>query len=128
MSTAAEQFEAASPYRIHQALLRRLHWRRCGRSCSLLHAGRRPLFPRTRDAIACEDEAVIEWSMQWTSREDGERYIVHGAEWYAFGDGLISEIRAYYDFGRNQDTGLVDFPYAERGYTVVERTAERALA
>ena len=63
--------------------------------------------------------------MQWTSRDDGERYIVHGAEWYAFRDGLISEIRAYYDHAwprpRNEDTGLFDFPYAERGYTVVER-------
>lgn len=77
---------------------------------------------RVEHAIACEDEAVIEWSMQWASRDDGERYIAHGAEWYAFRDGLISEIRAYYDFGRNEDTGLVDFPYAERGYTVVERT------
>lgn len=77
---------------------------------------------RVEHAIACDDEAVIEWSMQWTSRDDGERYIVHGAEWYAFRDDLISEIRAYYDWGRNQDTGLVDFPYAERGYAVVERS------
>ena len=81
---------------------------------------------RVEHAIACEDEAVIEWSMQWTSRDDGERYIVHGAEWYAFRDGLISEIRAYYDHAwprpRNEHTGLVHFPYAERGYTVVERT------
>ena len=76
---------------------------------------------RVEHAIACDDEAVIEWSMQWNSRGDGERYIVHGAEWYAFRDGLISEIRAYHDYGRNEDTGLVDFPYAERGYTVVER-------
>jgi ketosteroid isomerase-like protein len=76
---------------------------------------------RVEHAIACDDEAVIEWSMQWTSRDDGERYIAHGAEWYAFRDALISEIRAYYDHGRNEDTGLVDFPYAERGYTVVER-------
>jgi ketosteroid isomerase-like protein len=77
---------------------------------------------RVEHAIACEDEAVIEWSMQWTSSDDGERYIAHGAEWYAFRDGLISEIRSYYDHGRNEDTGLVDFPYAERGYTVIDRT------
>jgi hypothetical protein len=36
---------------------------------------------RVEHAIAWEDEAVIEWSMQWTSRDDGERYIVHGTEW-----------------------------------------------
>jgi ketosteroid isomerase-like protein len=77
---------------------------------------------RVEHAIACDDEAVIEWSMQWTSRDDGGRYIAHGAEWYVFRNGLICEIRAYYDYGRNEDTGLVDFPYAERGYTVVERT------
>jgi ketosteroid isomerase-like protein len=81
---------------------------------------------RVEHAIACEDEAVIEWSMQWTSRDDGERYIVHGTEWSAFRDGLIAEIRAYYDHAwptpRNEDTGLVDFPYAERGHTMLERT------
>jgi ketosteroid isomerase-like protein len=76
---------------------------------------------RVEHAIACEDEAVTEWSMQWTSRDDGERYVAHGAEWFAFRDHLISEIRAYYDHGRNEDTGLVDFPYADRGYTVVDR-------
>jgi ketosteroid isomerase-like protein len=68
-------------------------------------------------AVACDDEAVIEFSQRWTSPEDGKRYIWHGAEWYAFRDGLICEIRAYYDLGRDRDTGLVDFPYAERGYT-----------
>lgn len=77
---------------------------------------------RVEHAIACDDEAAIEWSMQWTSRDDGERYIAHGCEWYAFRGGLICEIRAYSDHGRNEDTGLVDFPYARRGYTVVERT------
>jgi ketosteroid isomerase-like protein len=92
---------------------------------------------RVEHAIACDDEAVIEWSMQWTSRDDRERYIAHGAEWYAFRDGLICEIRAYYEQDpprpgpleqqqfRNEDTGLVDFPYAARGYTVVERTPSK---
>jgi ketosteroid isomerase-like protein len=75
---------------------------------------------RVEHAIACDDEAAIEWSMQWTSPDDGERYIAHGSEWYAFRDGLICEIRAYHDHFRNEDTGLVDFPYAKRGYTVVE--------
>lgn len=68
-------------------------------------------------AIACDDEAVIEFSQGWTSPEDGKRYLWHGAEWYAFDNGLIAEIRAYFDLGRARDTGLVDFPYAERGYT-----------
>jgi ketosteroid isomerase-like protein len=74
---------------------------------------------RVEHAMASEDEAVIEWSMQWSPPENGQRYICHGAEWYVFRDGLISEIRAYYDHGRNEDTGLIGFPYAERGYTVI---------
>src|SRR4051795_3440923 len=74
-------------------------------------------------AVASDDEAAIEFSQQWTSPEDGKRYTWHGAEWYRFSDGLISEIRAYYDLGRDRDTGLVDFPYAERGYTVGERAS-----
>ncbi len=73
---------------------------------------------RVEHAIACDDEAVIEWSMRWTSPQDGKPHIWHGAEWYTFRDGLISEIRAYYDADRDSDTGLVDFPYAQRGYTV----------
>jgi ketosteroid isomerase-like protein len=77
---------------------------------------------RVEHAIACDDEAAIEWSMRWTSHEDGKRYIWHGAEWYAFRDGLICEIRAYWDPSRDRDSGLIDFPYAERGHSVVERT------
>lgn len=73
-------------------------------------------------AVACDDEAVIEFSQQWTSPEDGQRHIWHGAEWYAFRDGLICEIRAYFDLGRDRNTGLVAFPYAERGYSVVDST------
>jgi ketosteroid isomerase-like protein len=75
-------------------------------------------------AIASEDEAVIEWSMQWTSPEDRQRHVWHGAEWYDFRDGLICEIRAYYDYRNNEDTGLVGFPYAERGYTVIAPAAD----
>jgi SnoaL-like domain len=145
--------QAASPHRNCQALLRCLQLRRCRRRCGLLHAGRRPLLLapgtkpvhgsehlgrywhkvvrlisaewRVEHAIACDDEAAIEWSMRWTSGKDGERYIWHGAEWYAFRDGLICEIRAYYNHGPDEDTGLVGFPYADRRYTVVERTRPR---
>ncbi len=74
---------------------------------------------RVEHAMASEDEAVIEWSMQWTSPEDAQHHIWHGAEWYVLRDGLISEIRAYYDQRNNEDMGLVGFPYAERGYSVI---------
>ncbi|HET9718871.1 MAG TPA: nuclear transport factor 2 family protein, partial [Solirubrobacteraceae bacterium] len=73
-------------------------------------------------AIASDDEAVIEWSMAWNSRRDGERYIVHGAEWYRFDGELISEIRAYYRQEGPADTGLQGFPYGGRGYTIIDRS------
>jgi hypothetical protein len=76
---------------------------------------------RVEHAIACDDEVAIEWSMEWTAPHDGERYIVHGAEFYAFRGELISEIRGYYSHGEARDTGLVGFPYAERGYTTIAR-------
>jgi SnoaL-like domain len=78
---------------------------------------------RVEHAMACDDEAVIEWSMQWTSGDDRQRYIIHGAEWYVFLGELISEIRAYYRQGVSEDTALVGFPYAERGYTTIRRSA-----
>jgi hypothetical protein len=49
-----------------------------------------------------------------------------GTEWYGFHDGLIREIRAYFEFGRNNSTGLIEFPYAERGYTVLAPTRRRS--
>ena len=69
-------------------------------------------------AISEGDEAVIEWTMLWTSGGTGRRHVIHGAEWYVFRDGVIAEIRAYYDQRPDTDTGLVDFPYAERGYAL----------
>lgn len=76
---------------------------------------------KVEHAIAGDDEAVIEWSMSWTHAGDGNRYLVHGAEWYEFRDGLISEIRAYYRHGAPEDTGLTGFPYSTRGYTTIQR-------
>lgn len=63
-----------------------------------------------------ESEAVIEWSMFWRPRGRSERIITRGAEWFRFRDGLISEIRSYYQ-QREQSTQLDAFPYAERGYS-----------
>lgn len=78
--------------------------------------------------IATDDEAVIEWSMEWTSPEDHQRYIVHGAEWYEFRGDKICEIRGYYHHGESRDTGLTGFPYADRGYRTLARTAGSAAA
>ena len=62
------------------------------------------------------DEAVIEWTMFWTDPQTGARGAVRGAEWYLFREGRIVEIRAYYDQEPGRATGLVGFPYSERGY------------
>ncbi len=62
------------------------------------------------------DEAVIEWTLFWTSPENGQRIATRGAEWYVFEGELIKEIRAYY----RQDhasSELQGFPYAERRWS-----------
>jgi len=66
---------------------------------------------------ATPGQAVIEWSMWW--RPDGarERVATRGAEWFTCEDGLIREIRSYYQL-RSGTTELDGFPYAERGYSV----------
>jgi hypothetical protein len=44
-----------------------------------------------------------------------ERVVTRGAEWFVMRDGLIAEIRSYYQ-QREHTTELDGFPYAERGY------------
>ena len=67
-------------------------------------------------ALASADEAVIEWTMFWRPRGDGERVATRGAEWFVFRDGLIAEIRSYYQ-QRPETTELAGFPYAGRRYS-----------
>ncbi len=64
------------------------------------------------------DEAVIEWTLFWTSPQDGTRIATRGAEWYVFDGGLIREIRAYYR-QENASSELESFPYAERGFSML---------
>ena len=62
------------------------------------------------------DEAVIEWTMSWLPPGEDEPVATRGAEWFVFRDGLISEIRSYYQ-QRPATTELEGFPYPERGYS-----------
>ena len=63
------------------------------------------------------DEAVIEWSMFITFLDDRPGQRLRGAEWYAFRDGRIAEVRAYYRWIPGEPVSeLIGFPYAERGY------------
>jgi ketosteroid isomerase-like protein len=63
------------------------------------------------------DEAVIEWSMFITFLDGRPGQRLRGAEWYAFRDGRIAEVRAYYRWIPGEPISeLGGFPYAERGY------------
>ncbi len=65
-------------------------------------------------------QAVIEWTMWWVPQPGAERVATRGAEWFTCADGLIREIRSYYQM-LPRDTGLDGFPYAERGYSMSGR-------
>ncbi|MAS42819.1 MAG: hypothetical protein CML46_05345 [Rhodobacteraceae bacterium] len=67
-------------------------------------------------------EVVIEWSMHWTPSPGAPRAITRGAEWFVFRDGLIFEIRSWYQ-QRPETTELEGFPYGPRGYSVTGREA-----
>ncbi|WP_433502398.1 nuclear transport factor 2 family protein [Pseudonocardia halophobica] len=73
---------------------------------------------------ATREQAVIEWTMFWLPEGAAARVATRGAEWFTAEDGLIREIRSYYQL-RPETTELNGFPYAERGYSVPG--AERSL-
>jgi ketosteroid isomerase-like protein len=66
---------------------------------------------------ATPEQAVIEWTMWWLPEGATERVATRGAEWFTGENGLIREIRSYYQL-RPETTELDGFPYAERGYSV----------
>lgn len=72
--------------------------------------------------VADGDEAVIEWTMFWCPQPGAERIATRGAEWFVLRDGLIAEIRSYYQ-QREHTTELDGFPYADRGYSLPGREA-----
>lgn len=71
-------------------------------------------------AVTMGEETVIEWTMYWRSEAAGPRIATRGAEWFVFRDGLIYEIRSYYQ-QKGATTELEGFDYAGRGYSVAER-------
>ena len=66
---------------------------------------------------AADAQAVIEWTMFWKPAGRTDRVATRGAEWFTFEDGLIREIRSYYQM-RPETSELDGFPYAARGYSV----------
>ena len=75
-------------------------------------------------AVTDGNETVIEWTMFWRPEKGADRIATRGAEWFVFEDGLIREIRSYYQ-QKAFTTELTDFNYEQRGYSVatVERSA-----
>jgi ketosteroid isomerase-like protein len=63
------------------------------------------------------DEVVIEWTMAFDHPRDASRRLLdRGAEFLAFRDGLICEVRAYYD---ERGGDLSGFDHAGRGHTTL---------
>ena len=66
--------------------------------------------------VADDEQAAIEWSMAFDHPTKKTRMLDRGTEWFRFRDGLISEVRAYY----NEHGGdLIGFDHAARGHTVL---------
>jgi ketosteroid isomerase-like protein len=76
---------------------------------------------RIEHAVEGTDEVAIEWTMTFRHPRTGERCLDRGAEFLAFRDGLIREVRAYYHGGvpANRSGDLVGFDHAGRGHTVL---------
>jgi len=81
------------------------------------HTGDRRTAWTVDRAMVDGDEAVIEWSMFVTFLDDRPPQRLRGTEWYAFQDGRIAEVRAYYRWIPGEPISeLGGFPYAERAY------------
>ena len=77
-------------------------------------------------AIVEGNEAVIEWTQRWVPPGRSQVELLRGTEWYLFKEGRIAEVRAYFvghetqgEPGRHE---LYDFPYAERGYSLLSKS------
>jgi ketosteroid isomerase-like protein len=67
-------------------------------------------------AVEGDDEVAIEWSMAFDHPRDRRRLLDRGAEFLAFRDGLICEVRAYYN---ERGGDLAGFDHAARGHTTL---------
>ncbi len=75
-------------------------------------------------ALVQEPEAVIEWSMRWTT-PNGDVQVLRGTEWYIFEGTQISEIRSYHNnvfLQSPRNRALWGFDYAGRSYRVEQHT------
>jgi ketosteroid isomerase-like protein len=68
------------------------------------------------NAVGDDEQVAIEWSMLFDHPRTGERMLDRGAEFFEFRDGLIREVRAYYN---ERGGDLRGFDHAGRGHTVL---------
>lgn len=66
--------------------------------------------------VADDEQAAIEWSMAFDHPTKRTRMLDRGTEWFRFRDGLICEVRAYYN---ERGGDLLGFDHAARGHTVL---------
>jgi ketosteroid isomerase-like protein len=66
--------------------------------------------------VADDEQAAIEWSMAFDHPTRGTRMLDRGSEWFGFRDGLICEVRAYYN---ERGGDLSGFDHATRGHTTL---------
>ena len=64
--------------------------------------------------VESADEVAIEWTMAFDHPRSGERLLDRGAEFLALRDGLICEVRAYYN---ERGGDLRGFDHVARGHT-----------
>ena len=64
--------------------------------------------------VESDDEVAIEWTMAFDHPRTGARLLDRGAEFLALRDGLICEVRAYYD---QRGGDLKGFDHVGRGHT-----------
>ncbi len=78
------------------------------------------------DHLVAGDEVVIEWTMFWVppGSPTGERIGARGAEWFVLRDGLIAEIRSYYQ-QREHGPELDGFPLRRARLPPPWRRAQR---
>jgi ketosteroid isomerase-like protein len=64
--------------------------------------------------VESDGEVAIEWTLAFDHPRSGERLLDRGAEFLAIRDGLISEVRAYYN---ERGGDLRGFDHVGRGHT-----------
>jgi ketosteroid isomerase-like protein len=64
--------------------------------------------------VEADDEVAIEWTMAFDHPRTGARLLDRGAEFLAIRDGLICEVRAYFD---ERGGDLKGFDHVGRGHT-----------